>query len=135
MNDGAPHELCGAPGYGCSMAEEILGFLERAGMTISLAGVLVIAGGFLLAAGRYARRFRRMGPAQSFGKFKVELGRALLLGLEIIVVADVIETITVKPTIASLTVLGALVIIRTIVSWTLTLEIEGHWPWQLAEAE
>jgi uncharacterized membrane protein len=60
------------------------------------------------------------------------LGRALLLGLEILVVADVIETITVEQTFESLSVLGLLVLLRTFVSWTLTLEIEGRWPWQPA---
>lgn len=117
------------------MEEELLQHLERAGHAISLVGVLVIAGGFFLAAGRYAGRIRRIGPAQSFQGFKVELGRALLLGLEIMVVADVIETITVEPTLASMGVLAGLVVLRTVVSWTLTLEIEGRWPWQPAEAE
>jgi len=118
-----------------TIAVEILEFLERAGRTISVVGVLVIVGGFVLAAVKYAGRLRGIGPALSFEKFKVELGRALLLGLEIMVVADVIETITVEPTLASLGVLACLVILRTIVSWTLTLEIEGRWPWQPAEAE
>jgi len=54
----------------------------------------------------------------------------LTLGLEILVLADVIETITVKPTFQSLSVLAFLVVVRTIVSWTLILETEGHWPWQ-----
>ena len=113
----------------------MLEFLERAGRTISLVGVLVIVGGFVLATVKYAGRLRGIGLARSFEKFKVELGRVLLLGLEIMVVADVIETITVKPTLTSLGVLAVLVILRTIVSWTLTLEVEGRWPWQPAEAE
>jgi uncharacterized membrane protein len=112
------------------MAEQILSFLEHAGGAISLFGVLVIAGGFGLAAGRYAVGYRRLGPEKSFKQFKINLGRALILGLEILVVADVIETITVKPTLTSLASLAILVIVRTIVSWTLSLEVEGHWPWQ-----
>lgn len=55
---------------------------------------------------------------------------ALLLGLEIMVLADVIETITVTPTFESLALLAAIVMVRTAVSWTLTLETEGRWPWQ-----
>ena len=117
------------------MSEEILRFLDRAGGTISLVGVLVIAGGFFVAAVRYAAGFRRLGIEKSFQHFKVGLGRALLLGLEILVVADVVETITVKPTYSSLAVLGFLVVLRTILSWTLTLEVEGRWPWQPAGAE
>jgi uncharacterized membrane protein len=52
------------------------------------------------------------------------------LGLAILVLADVIETITVTPTYKSLAALAFLVVIRTIVSWTLILETEGRWPWQ-----
>lgn len=114
--------------------EQILGFLDQAGGAISLVGVLVIVVGFLLAAGRYAAGYRKLGPEGSFTPFKVGLGRALLLGLEILVVADVIETITEVPTFSSLAVLGILVILRTILSWSLELEVEGRWPWQPAEA-
>lgn len=115
------------------MAEQILGFLERAGGVISLFGVLVIAAGFLLAAGRYWTAIRRSGPEEAFKQFKVGLGSALMLGLEILVVADVIETITVEPSLTSLVSLGILVLLRTFVSWTLTLEVDGRWPWQPAE--
>ena len=114
------------------MEKELLHFLEKASHGISLVGVAVVVGGFLVAAVQYAAQFRRLGPVTAFGKFKVGLGRALLLGLEILVVADVIETITVEPTFTSLAVLAVLVVLRTIVSWTLTLEVEGHWPWASA---
>lgn len=117
------------------MVEQILGLLEKAGGAISLVGVLVIAGGFLFAAGRYVADIRRLDVEKNFGLFKVGLGRALLLGLEILVLADIIETITVKQTFSSLFILAGIVIIRTIVSWTLTLEVEGHWPWQTADEE
>lgn len=95
----------------------------------------MILGGFLLAAIRYAGDLKRIDLQPGFTSFKGGLGRALLWGLEILVVADVIETITVEPTIASLGILASLVILRTIVSWTLTLEVEGRWPWQQAGAE
>ena len=117
------------------MVEQIVGLLERTAGMISLVGVAVIAAGFLLAAGRYAAGYRRLGPEGSFDQFKVGLGRALLLGLEILVVSDVLETITVRPTFSSLAALAVLVILRTLVSWALTLEVEGHWPWQPAEQE
>jgi uncharacterized membrane protein len=112
------------------MLEQILRYLDQAGVAISLFAVAVIIAGFALASGRYALRFREAAPAQNFSGFKIELGHALLLGLEILVLADVIETITVTPTFGSLGVLAFLVIVRTAVSWTLTLEIEGRWPWQ-----
>jgi uncharacterized membrane protein len=110
--------------------EQILRYLDQAGVAISLFAVAVIIAGFALASGRYALRFREVAPVQNFSGFKIELGHALLLGLEILVLADVIETITVTPTFGSLGVLAFLVIVRTAVSWTLTLETEGRWPWQ-----
>lgn len=115
------------------MEEQILAFLERAGGAISLVGVAVIVVGFLVATVRGAADYRKLGPVESFGRYKVWLGSALLLGLEILVVADVIETITIRPTFESLVALGILVILRTTLSWTLSLEVEGRWPWQPAE--
>ncbi len=114
------------------MSQQILGYLDQAAGAISLFAVAVIVGGFLLAAGRFLADYRKLGPQPAFSRFKVGLGRPLLLGLELLVLADVIETITVTPTVASLSALGILVVVRTAVSWTLTLEVEGHWPWQSA---
>jgi uncharacterized membrane protein len=114
------------------MAEQILTYLEYAAAVISLSAVAVIVVGFVLASGRYVLRFQQLELVleQSFKQFKIELARVLTLGLEILVLADVIETITVTPTFSSLAILAFLVVLRTLLSWTLTLEIEGHWPWQ-----
>jgi uncharacterized membrane protein len=112
------------------MSEQILHYLELSAVVIGLFAVAVIVGGFALAATRYTLRWRGVELDRNFNQFKVDLGHALTLGLEILVLADVIETITVKPTYQSLAVLAFLVVARTIVSWTLTLEIEGRWPWQ-----
>jgi uncharacterized membrane protein len=112
------------------MTQEILEFLEYASVMIMLFAVAVIVVGFAMAVGRYTLHFLKMDLADNFRNFKIELGHALTLGLEILVVADVIESITVPPTFRSLAVLACLIIARTILSWTLTLEIEGHWPWQ-----
>ena len=112
------------------MTEQILGYLEQAGAVISLAAVAVIVAGFALASGRYAIRWRHSALDRNFLQFKVDLGHALTLALEILVLADVVETITVTPTYRSLAVLAFLVVVRTIVSWTLVLETEGRWPWQ-----
>jgi uncharacterized membrane protein len=68
-----------------------------------------------------------------FRQYKHGLGRALLLSLEILVAADVIRTVALEPTLISVSVLGLLVLIRTFLSWSLVVEIEGHWPWQQKE--
>ena len=112
------------------MTELILRYLEQAGVAINLFAVAVIIAGFALAAARYTFGFRKVDLDPNFQQFKIQLGHALILGLELLVLADVIETITVTPTFQSLGVLAVLVVVRTAVSWTLTLEIEGHWPWQ-----
>ncbi|GAF93999.1 unnamed protein product, partial [marine sediment metagenome] len=100
------------------MLEQILTYLEYAGATISLFAVAVIVVGFALALGRFLIQFRESKPEVNFKRFKIELGKSLTLGLEILVLADVIETITVTPTYQSLAVLAFLVVVRTIVSWT-----------------
>jgi len=63
------------------------------------------------------------------------LGKALLLGLEILVAADIVRTVVLEPTLQSIAVLGLLVLIRTFLSWALVVEIEGRWPWQPAREE
>ena len=109
---------------------EILEYLEKAAVFISLFAVAVIFVGFTVSVWRYALRFNDTDRKDNFNSFKVELGKILILCLEILILADVIETITVTPTFKSLAVLATIVIVRTIVSWTLTLEVEGRWPWQ-----
>jgi uncharacterized membrane protein len=112
------------------MAEQILELLERASWFINLFAVLIIVAGFALSLVRYFSRYGSTELDENFARFKIELGRSLLLGLEILVLADVLESITVEPTYQTLSVLVFLVVVRTIVSWTLTLEVEGKWPWQ-----
>ena len=91
------------------MAEHILQYLEQAGVAISMFAVAVIIVGFALAAARYTFRFRQIDLDQNFKQFKIQLGHALTLGLELLVLSDVIETITVKSTFQSLGILAFLV--------------------------
>ena len=117
------------------MGERILTSLEHAGSAMGLFAVALIVVGFALSWGRYVLGFRELTPEQNFKRLKIKLARVLTLGLEILVLADVIETITVKPSFRSLAMLAFLVAIRTILSWTLALQIEGHWPWQRSVEE
>jgi len=68
-------------------------------------------------------------------EYRTRLGRALLLGLEILVAADVVRTVAVDPSVESAAVLGMLVVIRTFLSWSLSVEIEGRWPWHAGRRE
>jgi uncharacterized membrane protein len=66
----------------------------------------------------------------TYAEYKERLGKSLLLGLEILIAADVIRTVALEPTLTSVAVLGVLIVIRTFLSWSLILEMEGRWPWQ-----
>jgi uncharacterized membrane protein len=65
-----------------------------------------------------------------YDQYKIRIGRSLLLGLELLVAADIVKTIAIELTFTSLGLLAGLVVVRTFLSWTLVLEIEGRWPWQ-----
>jgi uncharacterized membrane protein len=68
-------------------------------------------------------------PLDAYNSYKIQLGKALLLGLELLVAADVVRTVAFEPTLASVAVLGILVLIRTFLSLSTIVEIEGRWPW------
>ena len=72
---------------------------------------------------------------RAYEGYKVFLGKALLLGLEFLVAADIIRTVALEPTMPNVLMLGVLVLVRTFLSWALVLEMEGRWPWQKSAAE
>ena len=90
-------------------------------------GVLVIMVGIAWSTWSY---WRDHGTVQDFDAYKIHIGRSLLLGLEVLVAADIVKTIAHELTFTSLGELAGLVVIRTFLSWALVLEIEGRWPWQ-----
>jgi uncharacterized membrane protein len=103
--------------------------IEAIGTGIDAIGVAVIAGGAILAVFMTLAKNRRdEGGAYDF--FRRRLGRAILLGLEFLVAADIIRTVAVTPTGESVLVLGGIVLIRTFLSFSLQLEMTGAWPWQ-----
>jgi uncharacterized membrane protein len=103
--------------------------IERVGEIIDVVGVVAIVVGVGYATADAAvRGFRRRSPVYS--RFRRVLGRAILLGLELLVAADIIKTVAVTPTLESVVVLGIIVLIRTFLSFSLELEISGRWPWQ-----
>ena len=109
-------------------------WVEAAGKVVDAAGVVAIVIGALLATVLAAQRvLARRGDA--YGKFRRFLGRSILLGLELLVAADIIRTVAITPTIESVALLAMIVLIRTFLSWSLELEITGRWPWQKGERE
>src|SRR5215212_10643768 len=76
-----------------------------------------------------------VGWPAAFDRYRANLGRGILLGLELLVAADIIGTVAVTPSFQSLGVLGLIVLIRTFLSFSLEIEIEGQWPWRRRELE
>ncbi len=99
------------------------------GLAIDAFGVAIIVIGIAWATAAF---LRRRTQENHFDDYKIKIGRSLLLGLEILVAADIVKTIALAPTFNSLGVLGGLIVVRTFLGWTLVLEIEGRWPWQMA---
>ena len=109
----------------------ILGWMEYAALVIEILAVVIIVGAIFYAMGHYVVRAAiRPEHEALYRELKVRLGRALLLGLEILVAADIVRTVALEATLQSVAVLGLLVLIRTFLSWALVVEIEGRWPWQ-----
>lgn len=101
-----------------------------------LIGVGIIAVGGLFSLGLFAWRVARGEKAlEAFHRMRSGFGRAILLGLEFLVAADIINTIIVELTFNSVASLALIVLIRTFLSWSLELEIEGRWPWQREKGE
>jgi len=103
--------------------------IDKIGMTIDGIGVGVIVIGaaiaFVLCAIRLSRHERDI-----YRRFRQQLGQTILLGLELLVAADIVRTVAAQPTLTSVAVLGAIVLIRTFLSFSLEVEITGRWPWQ-----
>lgn len=106
--------------------------VESIAAGLEIAGVAVIAVAFLYGTVRGLLHFGQRRPSAYEG-LKIFIGRALQLGLEFLVAADIIRTVTVQPTMEGILSLGLLVVVRTFLSWSITVEIEGCWPWQIAK--
>ncbi len=103
--------------------------VQVAGQVIEAAGVLVVLVGSIIVAVQALARLMRHEPEVYVG-FRRGLGRSILLGLELLVAADIVRTVATEPTLSSVAVLAAIVLIRTFLSFTLELEVSGRWPWQ-----
>jgi len=106
--------------------------IEKIGMAIDAAGVVAIVTGaaiaFVVCAVRLSRR-----ESNVYRRFRQQLGQAILLGLELLVAGDIIRTVATSPSLNSVAILAAIVLIRTFLSFSLEVEITGRWPWQKRE--
>ncbi len=113
------------------MLEQIHDFIEFIGVVIEVYGVAVIAVGVGYATFLFVSNAIRPDQRSTLYKsYRGRLGRVLLLGLEILVAADIVRTVALEPSFENVAVLGLLVLVRTFLSWSIVVEIEGRWPWQ-----
>jgi uncharacterized membrane protein len=96
--------------------------IEALAVAIMLISILVGTAKWLLHSGRKLEK--------TYEQYRVALGKAMLVGLEILVAADIIRTVALDSTLTNIATLAALVVVRTFLGWTLSVEVEGHWPWQ-----
>ena len=105
--------------------------VDTISQVIDAAGVIVIVAGLAIATGAFLLGQRgRVKQATSYRDYRRQVGKAILLGLEFLVAADIIRTIAVDPTFAGVGVLAVVVAVRTFLSFALEVELEGRWPWQ-----
>jgi uncharacterized membrane protein len=106
--------------------------IDKTGMAIDAAGVVVIVTGaataFVVSAVRPSQR-----ESDVYRRFRQRLGQTILLGLELLVAGDIVRTVAASPSLTSVAVLAAIVLIRTFLSFSLEVEISGRWPWQKRE--
>ena len=102
--------------------------MENAVHGFEALGVLVLVVGSLAGLWRYATTVG-VDPRAAYKQLRQDIGRAILLGLEILIIADIILTITIEQTIESAATLGIVVLVRTFLSFSLEIELEGALPW------
>ena len=114
------------------MPPEIVRMLEVTTVLIEIVGVSVLVLGFLINVGRFVRHYRRRDISDPVREFKRGLGRTVVIGLEVLVAATIVKTAAKEVTLVSIGLLAGMIMVRTILSWTMVLEMEGRWPWQSA---
>ena len=112
------------------MPEVVLQILSLVVQWLEIIGGSAHVFGFVYATVRWLLETRRDGAIEAVESYRKALGRAVIIGLEILVAATIIKTITVDPTIESLGLLASMVSIRTALGWAMALELNGRWPWQ-----
>jgi uncharacterized membrane protein len=100
--------------------------------SVEALAVVLIFGCIALATADWLYRVvvLRQPRVEEYNRYRSRLARSLLLGLEILVAADIVRTVALQATLNTIIELGLLVLVRTFLSWSIVVEIEGRWPWQ-----
>jgi uncharacterized membrane protein len=110
----------------------IVKIIETVSTGIEFIGVAVIVLAFLYALIRAIAHWGQK-KNDAYDRLRIFIGKALQLGLEFLVAADIIRTVLIEPTLEPLLALGLLIVVRTVLNWSITVDIEGCWPWQVAK--
>jgi uncharacterized membrane protein len=117
------------------MVEWLPSALKLTTRIIEVGGISIIVLGVIGATAFALWEIAKRRPGDDvFGLYRSNLGRVILLGLEFLVAADIINTVAIEPTLDSLAILAGIVLIRTFLSFSLEVEIEGRWPWERSKA-
>ena len=105
-------------------------WMENVVKAFEIAGVVMLAVGSIVALVRAATVLARGEPHEAYQTARRGIGRSVLLGLEVLIIADIVQTITIDPTVESAVTLGLVVLVRTFLSFSLEIELEGTLPWR-----
>ena len=109
--------------------------MEHVVKGFEVAGVAILVVGSVFAIAKYIVTFMRGRRDDAFGQIRQGVGRAILLGLEVLIIADIVKTITIDTTLESALTLGLIVLVRTFLSFSLEIELEGVVPWRRGSAK
>ena len=116
------------------MDEWLMAAIHWITRAVEIVGIGIIVVGAIASLISFLRELPRQArEGAAVGQLRTSLGRAILLGLEFLVAADIINTVAIEPTLQSVAVLAGIVLIRTFLSFSLEVEIEGRWPWRRGE--
>ncbi len=113
------------------MSIDFPGIVSILGYAVEGLGVIII----ILGTGRAVIRYFRTAETDLYHGFRRDIGRAMLVGLDFLVAGDIVRTVVVIDSITDVVSLGLVVVIRTVLVFTIHLEVEGHWPWQASQAD
>ena len=112
------------------MEHQLIEIIKLAGYLLEAFGVLVVIIGSCIATWNFLRTHKHLSENQAYRRYRQNLGRSIILGLEFLIAGDIIRTIVVPESLENVAILALIVLIRTFLGITLHLEVEGRWPWE-----
>ncbi|MBW4934136.1 DUF1622 domain-containing protein [Marinobacter sp. F4206] len=112
------------------MQASFLEIITVVGFVIEAFGILAVIIGSCVSTTVFVRTYRTLEEGVAYKKYRKDLGRSIILGLEFLIAGDIIRTVVVADSLENVGVLALIILIRSFLSVTLHLEIEGRWPWQ-----